>query len=135
VSAGCNSDIVSTSRLKMLEHKCVYIAPPESEDPQVGKVVRDVIEKELIRRQVELCDPNTSTIFITGATFLTARSTSNQTFLAGSSVSSQSIEIVSLVAKDRDGQELLSASYDNKERYNASKLAQEFGQALVNRFK
>jgi hypothetical protein len=134
-SAGCNSDIVSTSRLKMLEHKCVYIEPFESEDPQVGKVVRDVIEKELIRRKVEVCDLNTATIFITGATFLTARPTSNQNFLAGSSVSSQSIESVSLVAKDRDGQVLLSASYDNKERYTASKLAREFGQALVDKFK
>ena len=133
--AGCNSDIVSTSRLKELEHKCVYIAPLESEDPQVGKVIRDVIEKELIRRQVELCDPNTATVFITGATFLTARSTSSQTFLAGSSVSSQSIESVSLVAKDRDGEVLLSASYDNKERYTATKLAREFGQALADKLR
>jgi hypothetical protein len=65
VSAGCHCDIICTSRLKMLEHKCVHIAPIESDDPHVGKVIRDVIEKEFIRRQVGLCDPNTATVFVT----------------------------------------------------------------------
>ncbi|MHC4557865.1 MAG: hypothetical protein ACYTFW_16530 [Planctomycetota bacterium] len=132
-SAGCNSDIVCTKRLKMLEDKCVYIAPIESEEPHIGKVVRDIIEKEFIRRKIELCDPNTATVFITGATFLTVRSTSSQNLLASSSASSQSIESVSLVAKNKDGEILLSASYDNKERYSASKLAKEFGQALADK--
>jgi len=135
VSAGCNSDIVTTNRLKELTHKCIYIEPLESEDPQVGKVIRDVIEKELLRKKIKLCDPNTATIFMTGATFLTLRATSSGTFLSTSSVSSQAIESVSLVAKDRSGEVLLSASYDNKERYSASKLAQEFGAALANKLK
>ncbi len=134
-SAGCNSDIVTTNRLKELNLKCVYIEPFESEDPQVGKVIRDVIEKEFIRKKIELCDPNTATIFITGATFLTARATSSGTFLTTSSYSSQAIESVSLVAKDVEGEVLLSASYDNKDRYSASKLAKEFGSALANKFK
>ncbi len=135
VSAGCNSDIVTTNRLKELTHTCVYIAPLESENPQVGKVIRDVIEKEFIRKKVELCDSNTATVFITGAAFLTARATSSGTFLSTSSYSSQAIESVSLVAKDVEGEILLSASYDNKERYSASKLAQEFGAALANKLK
>ena len=135
VSAGCNSDIVTTNRLKELTHTCVYIAPLESEDPQVGKVIRDVIEKEFIRKKVELCDSNTATVFITGATFLTAKATSSGTFLSTSSYSSQAIESVSLVAKNSNGEVLLSASYDNKERYSASKLAQEFGAALANKLK
>jgi len=135
VSAGCNSDIVTTHRLKELNHKCIYVAPLESEDPQVGKVIRDVIEKEFIRRKIELCDLNTATVFITGATFLTARATSSRTFLSTSSYSSQAIESVSLVAKNSNGEVLLSASYDNKERYSASKLAQEFGAALANKLK
>jgi len=37
ISAGCNSDIVCSNRLNMLEHKCVYIAPLENQDPQVRK--------------------------------------------------------------------------------------------------
>ena len=135
VSAGCNSDIVTTNRLKELTHKCVYIAPLESEDPQVGKVIRDVIEKEFIRRKIELCDSNTATVFITGATFLTAKATSSGTFLSTSSYSSQAVESVSLVAKNSNGEILLSASYDNKERYSASKLAREFGAALANKLK
>ncbi len=135
VSAGCNSDIVTTNRLKELTYKCVYLAPLESEDPQVGKVIRDVIEKEFIRKKIELCDSNTATIFITGATFLTARATSSGTFLSTSSYSSQAIDSVSLVAKNNNGEVLLSASYDNKERYSASKLAQEFGAALANKLK
>jgi len=135
VSAGCNSDIVTTHRLKELNHKCIYVAPLESEDPQVGKVIRDVIEKEFIRRKIELCDPNTATVFITGATFLTARATASKNLLGMESASSQAIESVSLVAKDSSGKVLLSASYDNKDRYSASKLAQEFGAALADKLK
>ena len=135
VSAGCNSDIVTTHRLKELNHKCIYVAPLESEDPQVGKVIRDVIEKEFIRKKIELCDPNTATVFITGATFLTTRATASKNLLGMESASSQAIESVSLVAKDSSGEVLLSASYDNKDRYSASKLAQEFGAALANKLK
>lgn len=135
VSAGCNSDIVTTHRLKELNHKCIYVAPLESEDPQVGKVIRDVIEKEFIRRKIELCNPNTATVFITGATFLTAKATASKNLLGMESASSQAIESVSLVAKDSSGEVLLSASYDNKNRYSASKLAQEFGSALADKLR
>jgi hypothetical protein len=124
ISAGCNSDIVTTNRLKAIPHKCVNISPLESEDPQIGKVIRDVIEKELIRRKIELCDSDTATIFITGATFLTVRATTNQ-----------AIESVSLVAKDSNGEVVLSASYDNKDQLSASKLAQEFGSAVADRLR
>ena len=135
LSAGCHCDIVCTSRLKTLEHKCVHIAPIESDDPHVGKVIRDVIEKEFIRRQVALCDPNTATVFVTGATFLTVRSASSRSFLSESSVSSEAIESVSLIARDRDGTVLLSASYDNRKRYTASRLAREFGKAVAGKLK
>jgi hypothetical protein len=125
--AGCGSDIVCTDRLKMLEHKCVYISPLESEDPHVGKVIRDVLEKELMRQQVELCDPNTATVLFSGSTFMTVR--------GSGSVSNQAIESVSLVGKDTNGEMLLSASYDNKERYSASQLAKQFGTALAKKLK
>ena len=127
VFAGCGSDIVCTDRLKMLEHKCVYIEPLESEDPQVGIVIRDVLEKELMRKQIELCDPNTATILFTGATFMTVR--------GSGAVSGQAIESVSLVGKDINGEMLLSASYDNKDRYSASQLAKQFGSALAKKLK
>jgi hypothetical protein len=130
ISAGCNSDIVTTKRLKAIPHKCVNISPFESEDPQIGKVIRDVIEKELIRRRIELCDSDTATIFITGATFLTVRNTTNKGLIGN-----QAIESVSLVAKDTNGEVVLSASYDNKDRLSASKLAQEFGSAVADRLR
>lgn len=135
VSTGCNSDIVTTRGLKKLTHKCVYLAPIESDNPQVGKVISNIIEKEFVRRKIELCDSDTATVFITGATFLTARATSNGNFLGKSSTSTQAIESVSVVAKDSNGQVLLSASYDNKDRYSASKLAREFGSALADKLK
>jgi hypothetical protein len=50
-------------------------------------------------------------------------------------VSSQVIESVSFVGKDINGEMLLSASYDNKERYSASKLAQQFGSDLAKKLK
>jgi hypothetical protein len=124
---GCHSDIVCTSRLKMLEYKCVHIEAIESEDPHVGQVIKDVIEKEFVRAKVELCDPNMATVFITGTTFLTAR--------AAKRGSQEAVESVSAVAKDRDGEILLSASYSNKEQYTASKLAREFGKALAGKLK
>jgi len=125
--AGCDSDIVTTNRLKMLEHKCVYISPLESEDPHVGQVIKDVLEKELLRQKIELCDPNTATVLFSGSTFMTVRGSGAAT--------SQSIESVSLVGKDMNGEMLLSASYDNKERYSASKLAQQFGSELAKKLK
>ncbi len=130
ISAGCNSDIVTTNRLKELPHKCVKISPFESQNPQIGKVIRDVIEKEFIRRKIELCDSDTATIFITGSTFLTVRTTTNQGLIGN-----QAIESVSLVAKDGNGEVVLSASYDNKDRLSASKLAQEFGSAVADKLR
>jgi hypothetical protein len=135
VSTGCHSDIVSTRRLKSLEHKCVYIAPLDSEDPQVGKVLRDILEKELVRRNIQICDSDSATIFVSGATFLTVRATSSDGIFGASSSSNQAIESISVVAKDRDGELLLSASYDNKKRYTASQLGREFGAALADRFR
>jgi len=137
ISAGCNSDIVTTRHIKELTHKCVYIAPIQSENPYVGKVLRDVLEKEFIRRKIELGDPNNATIFITGATFMTVRSAPNAKTLGSNryAAANQAIESVSIMAKDRNGQVLLTASYDNKEQFTASKLAQEFGSALADRLR
>jgi len=67
--AGFYSDIVRADHLKTLEHKCMFIAPLEGEDPNVGKIIRDVFEKESIRHQIELCEPNTASVLFTGITF------------------------------------------------------------------
>jgi hypothetical protein len=101
--------------------------PLESEDPHVGQVIKDVLEKELLRQQIALCDPNTATVIFTGSTFMTVRGSGSAT--------SQSIESVSLVGKDTNGEMLVSASYDNKERFSASKLAQQFGSELAKKLK
>lgn len=135
ISAGCNSDIVTTHALKETANKCVYIAPIESSDPQVGKVIRDVIEKEFVRKKIQLCNSETATVFITGATFMTEKAVSSGSFLGSSSQSTQAVESVSVVAKDGSGQILLSASYDNKDQNSASKLAREFGSALADKLK
>jgi hypothetical protein len=134
-STGCNSDIVTTRCLKELDHKCVCLEPIESDDPHVGKVIRDVIEKEFVRRKFEMCNPDKATVFITGATFLTTNAKSNGSFLGTSSSSTQAIESVSVVAKDGSGQILLLASYDNRDRHSASRLAREFGSALADKLK
>jgi len=135
--AGCHSDIVTTRHLKTLTHRCVYIAPIESENPYVGKVLRDVLEKELIRRRVEVCDPNTATIFITGSTIMTLRASPDAGGLGGrkSAAANQAVESVSIAARDNTGRLLLTASYDNREQYTVSKLAREFGQALADKLK
>ncbi len=135
ISAGCHSDIVVTRRAKELTHKCVYVEPLDSEDPRIGQVIRDIVEKEFVRRRFDVCKPENATMFISGSAFLTTRSTSEKSFFGASAASSQAIESVSLVVKDSDGKLLASASYDNKERYTASRLAKELGGALANRLK
>ena len=135
ISAGCNYDIVTSKRLKELDYRCIYVAPIDSEEPQIGQVIKDVIEKEFMRKKVKLCDPNNATIFMTGSTFLTAKAVSSGTIIMSSSYSSQSIESVTLVAKDSNGEMLLSASYDNKDRLGASKLAQELGSAIADKLR
>jgi uncharacterized lipoprotein YajG len=72
--AGCNTDIVTTNDLNNIKKKCVYISPIESEDPYVGKVLKDVLEKEFVRKGVKLGDANTANVILTGSTFLTTRS-------------------------------------------------------------
>ena len=133
--AGCHSDIVTTKHLKELDERCIYIAPIQSEDPHVGQVIRDVLEKEFIRRRVALCDPNSATVIITGATFMTTRGNSSSNLLSSSTTSAQACESVSVTAKDRENHVLLSASYDNSGRKTVSQFAKDFGSALAAKFR
>ena len=137
--AGCNYDIVRNQKIKLDEPKCVCIERINTQDPYIGKVLRDVIEKEFVRRGFALCDANNATIIISGSAFLTERSKASQNFIlivgGGSSNSNQAIESVSLTAKNKAGQILATASYDNSERFTASKLATEFGRAFADKLK
>jgi RecA-family ATPase len=133
--AGCHTDIVTTKQLKAVRPKCVYIESIESEDPYVGKVIQGVLEKEFIRKKVQLCDANSANVIIAGSTFLTTRSTGKTGWFGGKESSAQSIESLTITAKDTTGNILLTASYDNAEQFTASKLAQEFGSALADKLK
>lgn len=139
LSAGCPYDIVTTPHLKALAEKRIYIEPIQSENPHVGQVLRDVLEKEFVRQNLKLGDPNTATIFITGSTFMTVRSKASETKVAvvgtGSAFSNQAVESISVIAKDKEGQILLTASYDNSKQYTVSKLAKEFGSELAKRLR
>ena len=112
--AGCHTDIVTTRHLKAINPKCVHIASIESEDPYVGKVIQGVLEKEFIRKKVQLCDPNSATIILTGSTFLTTRSTGKKDWFGSKESSSEAIESLTITA---------------------SKLTQEFGSVLANKLK
>jgi len=133
--AGCHTDIVTTKQLKAVRQKCVYVTAVESEDPYVGKVVRDVFEKEFVRKGVKLCDAKSATILLTGSTFLTTRSAGKTGWFGGKNSSAEAIESVTATAKDQAGNVLLTASYDNAEQFTASKLAQEFGSSLADKLK
>jgi hypothetical protein len=133
--AGCHTDIVTTKQLKAVSNKCVYVQPIESQDPYVGKVIRDVLEKEFVRKKVLLCDAKTATVIVTGSTFLTTRSAGKTGWFGGKESSAQAVESVTITAKDRSGAILLTASYDNADQFTASKLAQEFGSALANKLR
>ena len=136
--AGCNTDIVTTNQLKTIKNKCVYVTPIESQDPYVGKVLRDVLEKEFIRKHIQLCDADTANVILTGSTFMTTRShgeTSMLNLFGGKQSSAQAIESVTITAKDKAGNLLLTASYNNVDQQTASKLAQDFGSTLADKLK
>ncbi len=134
-AAGCHSDIVTTRHLKAITDKCVHIEKIESQDPYAGKVLRDVLEKEFIRRHVQICDANTANIILTGSAFVSFRSAGNSGMFGTKESSAEAIEAMSITAKDTSGNVLLTASYDNAEQFTASKLAQEFGSALAKKLK
>jgi hypothetical protein len=125
---GCHTDIVTTKQLYAVKNKCVFIQPIDSRDPYVGKVIRDVLEKEFVRKRVQLCDEKSANVIVTGSTFLTTRSLKKNT-------PAEAIESLTITAKDQQGNVLLEASYDNAEQFTASKLAQEFGAALANKLR
>lgn len=136
--AGCNTDIVTTNQLNTIKNKCVYVTPIESQDPYVGKVLRDVIEKEFVRKHIQLCDANTANVILTGSTFMTTRAkgeTSALNLFGGKQSSAQAIESVTITAKDRAGNILLTASYNNIDQQTASKLAQDFGSTLADKLR
>lgn len=133
--SGCHSDIVCTDRLKQLDYKCVYVQPLEAQNPHMGKVLSDIIVKELIRHNIEICSAESANVVVTGAAFMTERSASDKNLLGASALSDQAIETVSLTVKDADENMLASASYDNCERYTASKLGKELGRALAEKLK
>lgn len=136
---GCNYDIVRNRNVKLDEPKTVYLAPLKTADPYIGTVIRDVVEKEFVRRGFALADSNSATILISGSAFLTERSKSSGNsilFLAGSSShTNQAVESVSLIAKNRKGTVLATASYDNADSFTVSKLATEFGSAFSDKLK
>jgi len=136
---GCNTDIVTTKQLKTVKNKCVYVTPIDCQDPYVGKVLRDVLEKEFVRKNVQLCDADNATVILTGSTFMTTRSKGETSMLnnlfGGKESSAQSIESVSVSAKDKAGNILLTASYNNVDQLTASKLAQEFGSTLADKLR
>lgn len=132
--SGCNYDIVRNKAVKLDEPKFVFVESLKTEDEHIGIVLRDVIEKEFARKGFALSDANSATILISGSAFLTERSKSSQNFVlflgGSSSNSNNAIESVSLIAKNRAGQLLATASYDNSGSFTASKLGSEFGRAF-----
>ena len=135
VFAGCNSDIVTTNQLKAIPDKWVYISPIESQDPFVGKVLRDAIEKEFIRKHVQIADAANANIILTGSTFMTTRSTGKTGWFGGKQISAEAIESVTITAKDKAGNILLTASYNNVDQQTASKLAADFGSSLADKLR
>ncbi len=130
---GCKSDIVTAKQLYAVKNRCVCVQTIESQHPYVGKVIRDVLEKEFVRKRVQLCDANSANPLITGSTFLTTRGEGHGGFfgLGRCDSSAQAIESVSITAKDASANIPMSASYGNSDQPTASKLAQEFGSALA----
>jgi len=138
IVSGCGgpSDIVRTKALKSVTERCVHIQPIQSSDQYVGQVLSDVLQKEFIRAKMALCDPDTATILVTGSTFMTTRSAPDARRLKSrKSAANEAIESISLTAKDREGQILLTASYDNKKQQTAAVLAKKFGRAVARKLR
>ena len=136
---GCNTDIVTTKQLNTVKNKCVYVTPIDCQDPYVGKVLRDVLEKEFVRKNVRLCDADNATVILTGSTFMTTRSKGETSMFnnlfGGKESSAQAIESMTITAKDKAGNILLTASYNNVDQLTASKLAKDFGSTLADKLR
>jgi hypothetical protein len=97
-----------------------------------------VLEKEFVRKHIQLCDADNANVILTGSTFMTTRShgeTSMLNLFGGKQSSAQAIESVTIAAKDKAGNLLLTASYNNVDQQTASKLAQDFGSTLADKFR
>ena len=128
---GCYSDIVVSPKLRAVKSKCVYVEPFTARNSQIGEVLRDVVTKEFLRHRVNLCDKDNATLFVSGAAFLTERARGREGWFGVSSQTTEAIESLSLTVKDNRGHTVASASYDNVERFTASRLAREVGGALA----
>ncbi|MFI4910486.1 MAG: hypothetical protein ACIAQZ_02325 [Sedimentisphaeraceae bacterium JB056] len=135
LAGGCSYDVVTTRHLEQVPFRCVYVEPVDAPNVQMGKVLSDVIMKEMIRKEIAICERDAATVIITGSAFMTTQSKSNQNFLGGSGCTNEAIESVSLIAEDKDGKILASASYDNKDRKSASNLARELGSVLAEKLR
>jgi hypothetical protein len=135
IFSGCHHDVVTTRHLDQLAFKCAYVEPISTPTPQMGEVLRDVLIKELVRKEIAICGANTATMTISGSAFMTNLSKSNQNFLGGSSQATEAIESVSLVVEDRDGKILATASYDNRDRKSAGRIGKELGSAIASKLK
>jgi hypothetical protein len=140
IFAGCNTDIVTTNQLNAIKNKCVYVTPVESQDSSVGKVLKDILEKEFVRKNIRLCDADNANVILTGSAFLTNRTggtgwTGLFDLFNEKPVSAQAIESVTITAKDKAGNILLTASYNNSELKTTSKFAKDFGSTLADKLR
>jgi hypothetical protein len=140
---GCSSnyDILTTDDLKTInidsEGECFYIEPLKTNNPNVGKVISDVIEREFRRRKLTICDRGTATIIVSGSTFMTVRAAPSAKELRGnkSAAANEAIDSISVKVISREGKLLAIASYDNDELYTVNKAAKIFGAKLAKKLK
>jgi len=123
---GCNYNVVRNKSVKLDTPKCICNERLKIDDPNIGNVFHDAIEKEFVRCGFKLCRHTNATILISGSASLTPRP-----IAGGSSDSGQTIESVSLIVKNRAGQILVTASYDNTPGITTSRLAAELGRAIA----
>jgi hypothetical protein len=122
--AGCGYNVVRNKDVKLDTPKCICNEHLKIDDPNVGNVFHNAIEKEFKRCGFELCRHTNATILISGSASLTEQP-------VGGSNSEQTIESISLTAKNKTGQILATASYDNTKRLTTSRLATELGRAIA----
>jgi hypothetical protein len=137
VLSGCHMDVmVDRERLAEVGLRCVHIGPLASANEPLAQVVRDVLEKEFMRREMGPCTAEEATLLMSGSIDALSINTTRKKFLGPlEETSRESISSVSLVVKDREGSVVLSMSFDNQDRHSAIHLGRMLGRDLAKKLR
>lgn len=140
---GCYSDIAVTEKFKSLEQKRIYVGQIECDNPRVGEILQDCIQKEFVKAKLDISNQDDATMIIGGSVFITPKKDISGTGVFGeygggvygAGKEKILIDSVSLQVKAKDGTLLAIASFNNWADLNVEEVGRYLGGDLANKLK